>query len=886
MKTPLQNFKLAIALAAIGVLNFGTALQAQLTSQTFSYTGNIATFTVPPCVTSITIEARGAQGGDNQSLVDLGGKGAKMVGTFPSTPGQVFNIIVGQRGFNNTGGNAANGAGGGGGGSFVWLNTSTTPMIVAGGGGGSCLTNNGLPAYLGKDGGLGTSGTGSRSDDIFANSPGGANGANGTSVCGSGGKGWIAVLANPAGNPSGNATYGAAGGYGGGGGAGTQPNPGNYLHTAGGGGGYSGGGAGGTDYYHGGGGGGSFNAGTSQVNTASVQSGNGLVVISYSPGAPVIVFPTSAYICQGSSITLTATGVSTYTWLNNNFTGNTISVSPSSNTSYSVTGTNSLGCQQTVVHTVTVSSTPPVLAISNPSSNICLGRTVSLTATGALTYTWTNGVVNGQVFAPSVTNVYTVSGQNGCGTTTGTTAITVAPLPVSVLASPSLVCQGYTSTLTAVAGVTGFTWTPGNIAASSAVVSPTASQIYTMTASDGTCSGTATLQVATKTTPVITAAATSTNICENDVITISANGAGANGTYSWSTNNSTASSFTAAPLIPTSFNVSGTNSLNCTAYGQVVVIVQPAPVLNVSATKTLICSGQSVTLSVAGGVLYNWTGGPSTTNYVVSPTQAYTIYSVVGTHSVNLVCTNTGTIALAVISPSVVYTNSVAICDGQTATLTASGASTYTWNGIPSPSGTQYFSPAVTTVYNLVTNTQSLTTNCPTNYTAQVVVNANPTVTAVLTKTVNVCRGLTNTITANGASTYSWSGTVVGTGSQVVVSPSVTTTYTVIGTTAAGCSSSMTAQARIQNCVGVAEQNLQGFAIDIYPNPNAGEFFVRSNADIQLRLVNSIGQEIRVFKLDATNDYKMDVRDLSNGVYFLMGETSNSKVHQKIIVGK
>lgn len=872
-----------VAIMVLSLILPLSTLKAQLTVQTYSYTGTIQSFTVPPCVTSLTIEARGAQGGDNVSLIDQGGKGAKMVGTFTSTPGQVINIIVGQRGYNNTGGNAANGAGGGGGGSFVWLNGSTTPMIVAGGGGGSCLTNNGLPNYLGKDATTATSGTGSRSHDVFNNSPGGTNGANGTSVCGSGGKGWIAVLANPAGNPAGNATYGAAGGYGGGGGAGTTPNPGNYLHTAGGGGGYSGGGAGGTDYYHGGGGGGSFNAGTNQVNTATVQSGNGLVVISYMPGAPLVVSPVNAFICQGASITLTASGVSTYTWLNSNLVSNTISVNPSTNTSYSVVGTNSLGCNQTAVLTVTVSGTTPVLSINNPSNNICLGRTVSLTASGALSYTWTNGVQNGVLFTPSATNVYTVSGQNGCGITTATTAITVAPLPVSVLASPSLVCEGYTTTLTAVAAVTGYTWMPGNIAAGTAVVSPTASQVYTMTASDGTCSGTATLQVTTKTTPVITAVASSTDICEGDVITVSASGAGANGTYTWSANN-TAQSFTVAPAIPTAFNVSATNSLGCTASGQVVVIAKPAPVVTIVASKTLVCNGQSVTLSASGGTLYNWAGGPSTAAYVVTP-QTSTIYSVSVTHSANLICTATKTIGISVLTPSVNYSNPVNICEGQTATLTASGATTYTWNGIPSPSGTQYFSPQVSTVYNLQANTQSLSTSCLSNYTAQVIVNPNPTVSVVLTKTTTVCRGLTNTLTATGASSYTWTGNVAGTGSQVVVSPSVTTTYTVLGSTTAGCTSSVSIMARFQNCSGLSENASMASQLEIYPNPNAGEFMIRSKGDISIRLINSIGQEIRTFKLDAGNDHRMDVRDLSTGVYFIVGDPE-SNIYQKIIVGK
>jgi Fe-S cluster assembly iron-binding protein IscA len=248
------------------------------TTQTFNYTGQVVDWVVPNGVTSVVIEAKGAQGGDNVTLNGLGGKGTVMKGTFSVTPGQTIKIIVGQRGFNNTGGNAFNGAGGGGGGSFIWLNNSSTPMLVAGGGGGSCLINNGSPHYLGKDASVGNSGTGSRSNDIFNNAPGGVGGNSGPDVCG--GKGWSAVLLNPSGVTTTQYTYGADGGYGGGGAAGKSGPSCNSLHVAGGGGGYSGGGSGGTCYYHGGGGGGSFNSGTDQVNSVG-NIGNGQVIITY-----------------------------------------------------------------------------------------------------------------------------------------------------------------------------------------------------------------------------------------------------------------------------------------------------------------------------------------------------------------------------------------------------------------------------------------------------------------------------------------------------------------------------------------------------------------------------------------------------------------------------
>jgi len=247
--------------------------------KTFNYTGQIENFPVPLCVKSMTIEAWGAQGGDNPPLAGAGGKGARMKGTFAVVGGEQLKVVVGQMGQPPANSNVANGGAGGGGGSFVWRGANEL-LLVAGGGGGSCLQNNGLPHYLGKDAVTTGDGTGSRSHDQFNNSPGGSNGGDGKSVSGAGGRGWTSVLQSPVGGAV-CQQYGGAGGYGGGGAGGCPPNPCNDLHTGGGGGGYSGGGAGGSCYYYGGGGGGSYNVGTSPDNSAGIKTGNGQVVITW-----------------------------------------------------------------------------------------------------------------------------------------------------------------------------------------------------------------------------------------------------------------------------------------------------------------------------------------------------------------------------------------------------------------------------------------------------------------------------------------------------------------------------------------------------------------------------------------------------------------------------
>ena len=100
---------------------FSVLYKAQIV-QTFSYTGSIQTFTVPSCVSLFTIQANGAQGGG--SFNGGGGLGARMIGTFSTTAGAVYSLVVGQMGLLQVGGQVQNSSGGGGG-SFVYSSGPT-----------------------------------------------------------------------------------------------------------------------------------------------------------------------------------------------------------------------------------------------------------------------------------------------------------------------------------------------------------------------------------------------------------------------------------------------------------------------------------------------------------------------------------------------------------------------------------------------------------------------------------------------------------------------------------------------------------------------------------------------------------------------------------------
>jgi hypothetical protein len=138
---------------------------------------------------------------------------------------------------------------------------------------------------------------------------------------------------------------------------------------------------------------------------------------------------------SGQSVSLTASGASTYGWSNAQ-TGTSISVSPTANTTYKVAGTGSNGCtSDSVSATVNITTSNPTVTITkSPNVNvICEGDSITLTASGANIYTWTTGQNIASIkVAPAVQTSYGVVGSlTGCPTfkdSIGTT-INVNPRP-------------------------------------------------------------------------------------------------------------------------------------------------------------------------------------------------------------------------------------------------------------------------------------------------------------------------------------------------------------------------------------------------------------------------------------------------------------------------
>ncbi|HEU4718807.1 MAG TPA: T9SS type A sorting domain-containing protein, partial [Bacteroidia bacterium] len=144
------------------------------------------------------------------------------------------------------------------------------------------------------------------------------------------------------------------------------------------------------------------------------------VVVTVNPLPNVAASASSPSVCTGSSVTLTGSGASTYTWQPGNLSGASVSDNPASGTTYTVTGTDANGCVNTSTVGVAVNPAPNVAAAATPDT-ICPGSSVTLSGSGAVSYTWQPGNISGSSVtdAPSASVTYTMTGTdaNGCSNT-------------------------------------------------------------------------------------------------------------------------------------------------------------------------------------------------------------------------------------------------------------------------------------------------------------------------------------------------------------------------------------------------------------------------------------------------------------------------------------
>ena len=669
----------------------------------------------------------------------------------------------------------------------------------------------------------------------------------------------------------------------------------------------------------------SINVSTAGNYSVTVTAANGCSSSSTSTPVVVNTLPTAAIqqgatvaFCTGASAQLTAVPAASYLWSNGS-TAQTINVLAPGSYTVSVTGTN--GCTATSSATVVTQTALPTATISaSGSTAICQGASVTLTASTAASYLWSNGATSQSITVLNPGS-YTVQTSNGsCIANSAPTTVSLNPVPTANITAngPTTFCSGGQVTLAATTG-NNFTylWSNGSTAAT-LVTAVAGNYSVTVTNSFG-CSATSAPQaVVVNAVPTVPAISGSATVCSNAQTLLSNTLSG--GVYSISNpsvatigqNSGLVSGLNAGTAV-VSYTV--TNANGCTATATLPFTVLAAPAASVSANgSTSFCQGASLTLTSSAGASYAWNTGATTPSITTTAGGAYAVTvtaangcsaqsqnmiltvnalpTVATTTGSATVCSNGTTLlgnttgggvwsssntALATVNPTSGLVTGVAagalninytvtsssgcsavsskpmtvitptaatigtsgtttICQGSNVTLTASSSSSYLWStGATTQSITvaQSGPYSVTTVNNGCTAVSATTT----------VTVVNPPVASISANGLTaLCSGGTVTLTAAPATTYLWSTGATTQAITVSAAGNYSVTATANGCSATSAPTAVTLQATPSAAVtaGGATSFCQGGSVTLTA-ASAGSYLWSNGANTQSITVTAGG---------------------------------------------
>jgi hypothetical protein len=567
-----------------------------------------------------------------------------------------------------------------------------------------------------------------------------------------------------------------------------------------------------------------------------------------------------------------------------------------------------------------------LLANYHFNQGINVGNNASITTLIDASSSAYTGTITGMPLTGATSNWVAPGGVTSGSVTPANLAITVGSTVTN-----SVICSGNSTTLSGT-GANTYVWTGG--VTNTVAFTPTVTNTYTVTGTNTLtgCTNTAVSSVTVNALPVVSV--NSATICNGQNTTLTSTGGG---TYLWSTGAVT-STITASPSSNAVYTSTVTSAAGCTATATGSVTVNSLPTISVNSGS--ICAGQSFTMIPSGADTYTYSNGSS-----VATPSANTTYSVSGTNTLTGCVSNVDAESNVTVNAlPVVSVSSGSICAGQSYTIIANGASTYT--SVPSIAG-PVVTPTATTDYSITgtdangcvtanavvssvtvnalptisvnsgaicagqsftmapsgavtytySNGSSIATptanstysvsgtdanGCVSNVDAvsSVTVNSLPTVSAVTNNTL-LCTGETATLTASGtATTYTWSTTDNTT--TVAVSPTVQTTYTVNGTDANGCVNSTTVTQDVSLCTGIVTLSNSNASVNVYPNPNNGLFVLELTTTSKVIVTNALGQVVIAETFEA-GKHNLDIQNEATGVYFVKVIENNNQQIIKVV---
>ncbi|WP_018343840.1 T9SS type A sorting domain-containing protein [Cytophaga aurantiaca] len=501
--------------------------------------------------------------------------------------------------------------------------------------------------------------------------------------------------------------------------------------------------------------------------------------------------------------------------------------------------------------------------ITSPSTAMCAGGSVVLTASSGASYKWFNGttqVGTASTYTATAAGSYTVEVTTaaGCKATSAIKTITVNPLPVItqyiqvnagawLTAATASVCEGNTVNLGphpnlaagwSWIGPNNFTSTLRNPTLTNIVVANAGNYIATYTDANG-CKATSTfvLQV-TKPTASITSPVTS--FCAGGSVVLSAN-TGTGLTYQWSNAAGAITGATNATYTATAagaYTVEVTNTAGCKATSAVTQItVNATPIATITSTATAFCTGGSVMFTSSTGASYKWFNGTTqvgtAATYTATAAGAYTVEV---TNASGCKATSTITqISVNTLPTATITAPATSFCTGGSVVLTASAGTSYKWfNGTTQVGTAATYTATTAGAYTVeVTNAAGCKA---TSAVTQITVNATPT--AIITSTAtSFCTGGSVMLTSSTGTSYKWFNGTTQVGTAASYTANAAGAYTVEVTNAAGCKATS----------AVTQIDAAGLPIAIITSPstsfcNGGSVVLTSSAGTSYKWFNGTTQ--------------------------------------------
>ncbi|MBN8694066.1 MAG: T9SS type A sorting domain-containing protein [Bacteroidetes bacterium] len=514
----------------------------------------------------------------------------------------------------------------------------------------------------------------------------------------------------------------------------------------------------------------------------------------------------------------------------------------------------------------TITNTYPGPLASGASANFTVG-TINMSVSGIYTITSTTGL------AGDVNTFNDISTINR----------TVSP-SLSIIGKNSL-CLGDSTVLTAGGSAISYTWSTG-ANTNTIAVNPTSTTVYTLTASDGTCTA---VKISTVTVTNPTISATGVAACSGTTVSLTAS---AFGPVNWY----------ATPSATTP--IASGNTYTTTAVANSTVYAE-AKSTGTGSLQTLFSGGNSC----GGGTMFDLTPTNGSiqidsidvnTTTAASSTFQLMLFYKVGTYlgnetsaaawtawdTVTAVSAGSGNASRVVFNPPLVIPASqlTGIFFNYPSSYT-NGTNLYSNTDISVQTGaglcSQFGGVNAGRMFN--GNIYYTKVGC-TSPRIPVTVTVNPAPTLSVTTTNSVlCAGSSATLIAYGATTYSWSTGQTTQG--IIVSPTVTTSYTLTGT-AGGCSKDTTITQVVGTCTGIDQLLVDNSGVIVYPNPSTGIYNVivnQENTNATLVILDALGRVVLTDKLNSLSN-TVNAEKLANGVYMYRIVNGNQTIKQGKLV--